>query len=446
MFEQLESRLSQALKKIRGLSRLTEANMTEALREVRLALLEADVALPVVKEFIDKIKEESLGREVRKALSPGQQVIKIVHRELVNLLGGVTSRIVKAKKGPTVIILAGLQGSGKTTTTSKLALHISKEGYRPMMVSTDVYRPAAREQLAVLGEQLGFPVFKAEGINDPLEIIKQSLKVLKEESANVLLIDTAGRMQVDEDLMVELEAIKKIAAPSEVLFVADAMTGQQAAEIARTFHDRVGLTGVILTKMDGDARGGAALSIKSVTGCPIKFSGVGEKLDQFEVFHPDRMAQRILGMGDVMSLIEKAEEVVEKEEAETLAKKFASGRFDLNDFLEQIKMIQKMGPMGDLLGMVPGFKPPKGADAMMDNSGLVKVEAIINSMTAEERKAYNIINGSRKARVAMGSGHTVSDVNRLLKQFVKMKKMMKNFRKPGFMNQLASMGKPGFKY
>jgi len=441
MFEQLESRLSQALKKIRGLSRLTDANMAEALREVRLALLEADVSLSVVKEFIENVKTKSAGRDVHKSLSPGQEIIKIVHRELVSLFGGETSSLRKPEKGLMVILIAGLQGSGKTTSSAKLALHLSKEGRRPIMVSADVYRPAAREQLAVLGEQLGFPVFRGEGIDDPLKIVKGAIKAAKTENADLLLVDTAGRLQIDEEMMAELEAVKKLSDPAEVLLVADAMTGQHAAEVAREFHERVGITGVILTKLDGDARGGAALSISSVTGCPIKFSGVGEKPEQFEVFHPERMAQRILGMGDVLSLIEKAEEAVEEKEAETLARKMASGQFDMNDFLAQIKMIKKMGPMGDMLNMIPGFKPPKGAD--IDDGELVKIEAIINSMTAEERTSYNIINGRRKTRIAAGSGREVKEVNRLLKQFVKMKKVMKNFKKPGFMERMASMGRPG---
>ena len=442
MFDQLESRLSGALKKIRGLSRLTESNMSDALKEVRLALLEADVSLPVVKGFIEAVKAESKGESVHKSLAPGQQIIKIVHQQLVELLGGENVGIKRAEKGPTIILMAGLQGSGKTTTTAKLALHLSKEGLKPMMVSADVYRPAAREQLAVLGQQLDIPVFKAEGLNDPVKIVKAFLKEAKKESANALIIDTAGRLQVDDEMMVELEKIRKAVNPTEVLFVADAMTGQQAANVAETFHKRTELTGVILTKLDGDARGGAALSVKSVTGCPIKFSGTGEKPEQFEVFHPDRMAQRILGMGDVLSLIEKVEEASDKEESERLARKMTSGSFDLNDFVDQIKMIRGMGPLDQVMGMIPGLKMPAGAD--MDDSELNKIEAIINSMTKEERQTYTVINGSRKLRIAEGSGMEVPDVNRLLKQFVKMKKMMKNFKKPGFMEQMMSQGKPGF--
>jgi len=442
MFDQLESRLSGALKKIRGLSRLTESNMSDALKEVRLALLEADVSLPVVKDFIEKVKSEAKGEAVHKSLAPGQQIIKIVHQQLVELLGGETVGIKRAEKGPTIILMAGLQGSGKTTSTAKLALHLSKEGLKPMIVSADVYRPAAREQLAVLGEQLDIPVFKAEGLDDPVKIVKAFLKEAKKESANALIIDTAGRLQVDDEMMVELEKIRKAVKPTEVLFVADAMTGQQAANVAETFHKRTELTGVILTKLDGDARGGAALSVKTVTGCPIKFSGIGEKPEQFEVFHPDRMAQRILGMGDVLSLIEKVEEASDKEESERLAKKMTSGSFDLNDFVDQIKMIRGMGPLDQVMGMIPGLKMPAGAD--MDDSELNKIEAIINSMTKEERQTYTVINGSRKLRIAEGSGMEVPDVNRLLKQFVKMKKMMKNFKKPGFMEQMMSQGKPGF--
>lgn len=443
MFEQLESRLSQALKKIRGLSRLTEANMADALREVRLAMLEADVNLKVVKSFIENVKTKAVGEEVHRNLSPDQQIVKIVHDEILELLGGEKAGLTFAQKGPTVILLAGLQGAGKTTTCAKLALYCSKEGYSPMLVSADVYRPAAREQLAVLGNQLGFPVFDSTGMNDPVEICNKALKSLEHENANVLLVDTAGRLQIDEELMEELEKIKKAVNPLEVLFVADAMTGQQAAEVALAYHERVQLTGVILTKLDGDARGGAALSIKSVTGCQVKFSGVGEKPDQFEVFHPDRMAQRILGMGDIMSLIEKVQETTDEEDAERLAKKLSSGKFDFNDFLEQLNMLKKMGPLDQVMGMIPGIKIPKGVD--VNDGETVKVEAIINSMTMEERKSYTIINGRRKTRIARGSGTAVSDVNRVLKQFVKMRKMMKTMKKGGLANiqQMLSGGRIG---
>ena len=442
MFEQLESRLSGALKKLRGLSTLTEANMAEALREVRLAMLEADVALPVVKDFVESVKQKSKGADVHRSLTPGQQVIKIVNDHMIELLGGETAEITKAKSGPTVVLMAGLQGSGKTTTTGKLALHLKKQGLQPMMVSADVYRPAAREQLAVLGEQLDIPVHKADGEKDPLKIVKGAMKAVKEASTNVLLVDTAGRLQIDEELMVELAAIKKAINPSEVLFVADAMTGQQAAEVAKSFHERIELTGVVLTKLDGDARGGAALSVKSVTGCPVKFSGIGEKPEQFEVFHPDRMAQRILGMGDVLSLIEKAESAAEEEDAQKLAARLSSGQFDLNDFLDQMQMVRNMGPLEQVLGMLPGFKMPKGED--IDESALGRLEAIVRAMTKEEREHYNIINGSRKIRIAEGSGTSVPEVNKMLKQFVKMKKMMKQMRKPGFMQRMAQMsGKPG---
>ncbi len=438
MFGQLQSRLEGALKKIRGLDKLTESNMSEALREVRLALLEADVSLAAVKDFIDRIKAEAAGEKVHKSLSPGQQVVKIVHQELINLLGGEHAGLSMATKGATVILMAGLQGSGKTTSSAKLALHLSKEGYRPMLVSADVYRPAAREQLAVLGEQLNFPVFDSAGMDDPVKICKNALNELDHEGANVLIVDTAGRLQIDEELMAELERIKKEIDPSEVLFVADAMTGQQAADIAKTFHQRVGLTGVILTKLDGDARGGAALSVKHVTGCPIKFSGIGEKTEQFEAFHPDRMASRIIGMGDMLSLIEKVEAETDEEEAEKLGRKLASGQFDMNDFLGQLKMLKKMGPLDQIMGMIPGMKIPKGAK--VDDGELLKVEAIINSMTKEERKSYTIINGSRKVRIAEGSGAEVKDVNRLLKQFANMKKMMKRAKKGGLGNMPMMKG------
>jgi len=429
MFEQLESRLSEALRKIKGISQLTDANMAEALREVRLALLDADVSAEVAKDFIEKVRVASTGAAVLKSLSPGQLVIKIVYDELIALLGGHKAGIAMAAKGPTVVLMAGLQGSGKTTTTAKLALHLKKEGYRPMLVSADVYRPAAREQLKVLGGQLGIPVCHPEDINDPVKICKTALHAMKAENANVLLVDTAGRLQVDEEMMAELEKIKKEVNPNEVLFIADAMTGRQAADIALVFHKRVVITGVILTKMDGDARGGAALSIKSVVGAPIKFSGIGEKPEQFEVFHPDRMAQRILGMGDVLSLVEKAQEAADEEEAKKLERKMSAGDFDLNDFLTQLNMVKKMGPIDQLVGMIPGLKVPK--DTTLDNGELTKIEAIIKSMTKEERKSYTIINGSRKERIAEGSGTEINDINRLLKQFAQMKKVMKTFKNGG---------------
>lgn len=441
MFEQLESRLSDAFKKIRGLSQLTDANMADALREVRLALLEADVNQDVVKSFIEKIRVEFSGNKVHKALNPAQQVVKIVHDELVQLLGGQQAGIAMNKKGPTIILMTGLQGSGKTTTTAKLSLHLKKEGYRPMMVSADVYRPAARDQLTILGQQLQIPVHHPVELNDPVKICKTALKALKDENANVLLVDTAGRLQIDDDLMVELEKIKKEITPSEVLFVADAMTGQQAADVAKEFHRRVSITGVILTKLDGDARGGAALSIKSVVGAPVKFTGIGEKLEQFEVFHPDRMAQRILGMGDLLSLIEKAQDASDEKEAEKLGKKMASGDFDLNDFMKQLRMVKKMGPLDQLMGMIPGMKVAK--DAKIDDGELKKVESIINSMTREERGNHQIINAGRKIRIADGSGMEVSDVNRLLKQFTQMKQVMKNIKKGGMPGMPQMRGRPG---
>ena len=441
MFEQLENRLSDAFKKIRGLSQLTDANMADALREVRLALLEADVNQDVVKSFIEKVRTEFSGEKVHKALNPAQQVVKIVHGELVELLGGRQAGIAMNPKGPTVILMTGLQGSGKTTTTAKLGLHLKKEGYRPMMVSADVYRPAARDQLTILGKQLDIPVHHPADLNDPVKICKTALKAMKDENANVLLVDTAGRLQIDEALMAELEKIKKEIVPGEVLFVADAMTGQQAADVAKEFHSRVNITGVILTKLDGDARGGAALSIKSVVGAPVKFTGIGEKLEQFEVFHPDRMAQRILGMGDLLSFIEKAQDASDEKEAERLGKKMASGDFDLNDFMKQLKMVKKMGPLDQLMGMLPGVKVAK--DAKIDDGEIKKVESIISSMTKEERRNYQIINAGRKMRIADGSGMEVSDVNRLLKQFTQMKQVMKNIKKGGLPGMQPMRGRPG---
>lgn len=443
MFENLSERLGGVVNRLRGLHKLTEDNVSEALREVRMALLEADVNVGVVRDFVSAVRKEALGTKTAPGLTPGQHMIKIVHDKLVDFLGGETEAINFADRGPTVILMNGLQGSGKTTSSAKLARQIMKQGYRPMMVSVDIYRPAAMDQLKVLGEQHDIPVYDATPDMKPGDICRRALDSMKENNANVLLVDTAGRLHVDEDMMAELEEIKKVINPSETLFVADTMTGQDAVNVAKAFNERIGMTGVILTKLDGDTRGGAALSIKKVTGAPIKFVGVGEKVDQFEPFHPDRMASRILGMGDVLTLIEKAQENIDQKKAEAQAKKMLTASFDLNDFLDQLQMIKKMGPLDQLMKMIPG-----AGNAMKnvnyDPEELTRTEAIISSMTLKERAQPGIINTSRKRRIAMGSGSDVVEVNKLLKNFQKTKKMMKSFGKmkgkKNMSNPLAGFG------
>lgn len=444
MFENLSGRLEGVVKRLRGLNRLTEDNVSEALREVRLALLEADVNAGVVREFISEVRAEALGTKTAPGLTPGQHMIKAVHDRLVELFGGGTAEINFARRGPTVILMNGLQGSGKTTSTAKLAKRIQKQGYRPMMVSVDVYRPAAMEQLKVLGADHGILVHEAAPDQKPADIVKGALDALGRENANVLLVDTAGRLHVDDDMMAELAGIKEIINPDEILFVSDAMTGQDAVNAAKAFNERIGMTGVILTKLDGDTRGGAALSIKKVTGAPIKFAGVGEKVDQFEPFHPDRMASRVLGMGDVLSLIERAQENMDQKKAEAQARKMLSASFDLNDFLEQLQMIKKMGPLDQIMKMIPGMGSAM-KNAGPDPGELARVEAIISSMTLKERAQPGIINSSRKRRIARGSGTDIIEVNRLLKNFQKTKKMMKSLgrggkRKRSMMDPFAGLG------
>ena len=441
MFENLSDRLERIYKKLKGRGILKEADVDEALREIRVALIEADVSLPVIKDFLAPVREKAVGQEVLKSLTPGHQMVKIVNDELTVLIGDAFTDIQFAAKPPTIILMAGLQGSGKTTTVGKIAKRFKEKGKNCLLVPADVYRPAAIEQLHVLGRDLSVAVYDGGDEKDPIAICKKALDEAINKMSQVVIIDTAGRQQVDDDLMDELKRIKETVQPHEVLFVADAMMGQQAAEIAKTFNDAVGIDGVVLTKMDGDARGGAALSIKSITGKPIRFVGMGEKLDALEPFHPDRIVSRILGMGDVMSLVEKAEENFEKEEQEELQKKFKANSFTLEDFRDQLKQVQKMGSMEQLMGMIPGAGKLKGLK--VDNNAFVQIEAIINSMTPRERGKHNIINASRKRRIAQGSGTRVNDINKLLKQFAQMQKMMKKVSRGGGLNFGSLMGGGG---
>jgi signal recognition particle subunit SRP54 len=432
MFDSLTDRLNSVFKKLRGHGRLTEQNITEALKEVRLALLEADVNFKVVKDFVERIRSRAAGQEVLESLTPAQQVIKIVHEELISLMGGVNTALNLSFKPPIPVMLVGLQGSGKTTTVGKLGKFLKEKGRKPCLVPADVRRPAAIEQLKRLGEQLSLPVFSPNPQESPLMICQKALSWADEEDRDVLLIDTAGRLHIDEAMMKELEEIKRELNPREILLVTDAMTGQDAVNAAKRFNEALDIHGVILTKLDGDARGGAALSVKAVTGKPIKFIGVGEKLDALEIFHPDRMASRILGMGDVLSLIEKAQEAIDVKKARELERKLQRDTFTLEDFREQLQQIKKMGSMEQILSMIPGLgrlKPPK--DLQGSEKELGKVEAIINSMTKEERRSPEILNGSRRLRIAKGSGTTVQDVNQLLKQYLQTKKMLRQFKRSG---------------
>lgn len=444
IFEGLSSRLQETFQRLRGKGKLTEDDVKEALREVRLALLEADVNFKVVKEFIEKVRERAVGQEVMQSLTPGQQVIKIVNDELTELMGGTQSRIAQAAKPPTVVMMVGLQGAGKTTTTGKLANLLKKQNRYPLLAAGDIYRPAAIRQLQVLGEQVKTPVFSMGDRVSPVEIAKNAVAHARMHGFDYVLIDTAGRLHIDETLMDELKQIKDAVNPDEILLVVDAMTGQDAVNVAETFHQRLGITGTILTKLDGDTRGGAALSIRSVTGTPIKFAGMGEKLEALEPFHPDRMASRILGMGDVLSLIEKAQANVDQEKAQEAGKKLMSGEFTLEDFLEQMQQIKKMGPLQDLLSMIPGFGSHKALqNVSIDDKQIARVEAIIRSMTPKERQDPKIMNASRRRRIAAGSGTSVQEVNRLLNQFAEMQKMMKQL--PGLAKRMGKKkGKKGF--
>ena len=429
VFEGLAEKLQNTLKKLRGKGNLTEADVNEAMREVRMALLAADVNLKVAKEFINKIKERAIGQEVLGSLTPSQQVIKIVNEELTELMGGTQSKLNISGKPPTVIMLVGLQGAGKTTTAGKLANLLKKQGRRPLLVAGDIYRPAAIKQLQILGEQLDIPVFTMGDKQNPVDIAKAAIENANSNSRDILIIDTAGRLHINEELMGELKSIKDKVQPHEILLVVDAMTGQDAVNVAEAFNQDLGLTGVVLTKLDGDTRGGAALSVKAVTGCPIKFAGMGEKLDALETYYPDRMASRILGMGDVLSLIEKAQATFDADEAEKLQKKMFSSQYNLEDFLEQIQQMKNMGPIDQILGMLPGVgsKQLKELSNHIDEKKMVRTQAIIQSMTAEEKRNPGVINGSRRKRIANGSGTKVHDVNNLLKEFEQSKKMIKQF-------------------
>jgi signal recognition particle subunit SRP54 len=432
MFQGLSDRLNEIFKRLRGFGRLTEDNIGEALREVRLALLEADVNVKVARSFLERVRERALGRDVLESLTPGQQVVKVVYDELADLMGGTANRLRTAGQPPTVIMLVGLQGSGKTTTAGKLARLVRGQGQRPLLVAADLQRPAAQDQLVTLGRTVGVEVYRAAGAVSPVAVCQDALSHAKARMLDPMILDTAGRLHVDEPLMDELRAIKATVKPTEILMVADAMTGQDAVNSATAFHQALELTGYILTKLDGDTRGGAALSIRAVTGAPIKFVGMGEKLDALEVFHPERMASRILGMGDVLSLVEKAEQVVDEKQAVVLQKKLKTQTFTLEDFRDQLRQVRTMGPLEQLMGMIPGLSRVKGLpDSSEQERELTHVEAIINSMTPGERRRPEILNGSRRKRIAGGSGTTVTEVNRLLKQFTEMQKMMRQLMQAG---------------
>ncbi len=432
IFEGLADRLQETFKKLRGHGRLTEDDVNEAMRDVRMALLEADVNFKVVKDFVKKVKERAVGQEVLETLTPAQVVVKIVDEELTSLMGGTQSKINISPKPPTIIMLVGLQGAGKTTSAGKLGVALKKKGKHPILVAADIYRPAAVKQLQVIGSQLDIPVFSMPQGTDAITIARSSLDFAAHRVADVIIIDTAGRLQINRELMEELKSIKAEVNPHEILLVVDAMTGQEAVNVAQSFNEDLNIDGVILTKMDGDARGGAALSIKAVTNCPIKFIGMGEKLEPLEPFYPDRMASRILGMGDVLSLVEKAQEVYDAKQAKEIQKKFRKDEFTLDDFLEQMQQIRKLGSFEQILGMIPGMgnlkKQLEGADIDLNGKETRRIEAIIRSMTPRERTDIKIIDGSRRKRIARGSGTSVQEVNKLLKQFAEMRKMMKKMK------------------
>lgn len=449
MFDNLSDKLASTFKSLRGQGKLSEKNIEDAIKDVRMSFLEADVNFKVVKQFISKVKEEAVGEKVLKSLSPGQQLIKIVHEHLVELLGGSNIGVDLDQKPPICIMMVGLQGSGKTTTVGKLAKYFIKQKRRPLLVPADVYRPAAIDQLNRLGEQVGATVYPSTTSDHPVAIAAKAKLKAENEGFDIVLLDTAGRLQIDEGMMDELVQMKRALDPQEILFVADAMTGQEAVNVAAKFDEMLDLSGVVLTKMDGDARGGAALSIRAVTGKPLKFVGTSEKLDGLELFHPDRIASRILGMGDVLSLIEKAQEVVEKDKAEEMQKKLMKASFTLEDFLEQMKMMKKMGSISSIFGMLPGMRKiaktlEEGKEGAMVEKELKHVEGIILSMTPKERRNHAILNGSRRRRIAQGSGTSVQEVNRLIKQFMEMRKMMKKMKKLGpkaLMRQLGQLGR-----
>jgi signal recognition particle subunit SRP54 len=446
MFDSLSDKLQRVFKNLRGEGKLTAENMDSALREIRVALLEADVNFRVVKQLIENIKQKAMGEEVLQALSPSQQVIKIVRDELIKILGSHESKLRFANEPPSVLLIVGLQGSGKTTSTGKLARWLSKNGHRPLMVSVDVYRPAAREQLRVVARDINLPIYTGTPEETlPADLVRSARKEAANTGRDVLLVDTAGRLHIDEDLMTELTQLKEQLSPVEILFVADAMTGQDAVKSADEFHKRLGITGVILTKMDGDARGGAALSIRHVTGQPLKFVGVGEKFDALEPFYPDRAASRILGMGDVLSFIEKAEEVIDKKQAVEMQRKLIDNEFTLDDFRDQIRQLKKLGPLESVLGMMPQVGILKDLkNVKVDEKEITHVVAIIDSMTPKERANHMLVNGSRRRRIAKGSGTTVQEVNQLLKQYAQARKMMKSFSGGLFGKKMGKMKLPNF--
>ena len=444
MFENLSDKLQRVFKTLRGEGKLSAANMDQALREIRVALLEADVHFRVVKQLIENIRQKAMGEEVLTALSPTQQVVKIVHEELIKTLGSHQSKLRFANDPPTVIFIVGLQGSGKTTTTGKLARWLSKNGHNPLMVSVDVYRPAAREQLNVIARDVKLPVYAGTPEESkPVELARSARREAANSGRDVVLVDTAGRLHIDDDLMAELQQLKEAVAPTEILFVADAMTGQDAVKSADEFHKRLGITGVILTKMDGDARGGAALSIRSVTGQPLKFVGIGEKFDALEPFYPDRVASRILGMGDVLSIVEKVQEQIDQKQAEEMQRKLFDNEFTLEDFRDQIRQLRKLGPLESIMSMMPQVGMLKDLkNVKVDEKEILRVVAIIDSMTPHEREHHMVINGSRRRRIAKGSGTTVQEVNNLLKQYSQMRKMMKGLTGGFLARKLGKMKIP----
>ena len=442
MFGGLTEKLSNAFKKFKNKGKLTEADVKEGMREVKLALLEADVNFKVVKDFVKTVTEKAVGEQVLESLVPAQQIIKIVHEELINLMGGESPKINISPKPPTIIMMVGLQGAGKTTHAGKIANMYKQKGKNPLLVACDVYRPAAIDQLHIVGESVNVPVFSMGSKISPVEIARAGVQHAKKNGHDMVLIDTAGRLHIDEALMAELVKIKESTEPAEILLTVDAMTGQDAVNVAKTFNDLLDITGVVMTKMDGDTRGGAALSVKYITGKPIKFIGTGEKMDAIELFHPDRIASRILGMGDVLSLIEKAEAAFDEKNALEMEKKFREQTFSLEDFLEQLYQLKKMGNLDQIIGMMPGVKAGSLKDAQVDESQMKRIEAIILSMTREERLRPETINGSRRKRIAKGSGTSVEEVNKLLRQFDQMKKLMKQFSKPGKLRGFGGMKMP----
>ncbi|MBW7456306.1 signal recognition particle protein [Paenibacillus sepulcri] len=427
-FEGLSNRLQNVFGKLRGKGKVSEEDVNEAMREVRLALLEADVNFKVVKDFIAKVKERAIGLEMAKSFTPGMVVVDIVNKELTELMGGTQSKLAKANKPPTVILMAGLQGAGKTTSSAKLAKMLQKSNHKPLLVAADIYRPAAIKQLQVLGEQIGVPVFTLGDQTSPVEIARSGLQHARDNGLDYVILDTAGRLHIDEALMDELRQVHEVTQPDEVLLVVDAMTGQEAVNVAQSFHSQLELTGVVLTKLDGDTRGGAALSVKAVTGCPIKFVATGEKIEPLEPFHPERMASRILGMGDMLSLIEKAQSSIDADKAAEMERKMRTAEFTFDDFLEQMEQVRKLGPLDQLMDMMPGMgKMKEMKNLKVDEKQINRVEAIVRSMNKDEKRKPEILNHSRRKRIAAGSGTTVADVNRLIKQFDDMRKMMKQF-------------------